>query len=81
MQSLADYIIKRAKQLSVTIFGVEGYKESNWVLVDLGGIVVHIFDEEAREFYNLEFLWSDAPRLHWKPSSRRETVPNVRQAE
>lgn len=39
---------------------VEGYKNSIWILLDYGEIVVHVFHEQAREFYNLEGLWSDA---------------------
>lgn len=43
--------------------GVDGYPLSQWVIVDLGDVLVHIFHEEKRAFYGLEDLWGDAPRL------------------
>jgi len=39
----------------------EGYSFSNWILLDYGSVIVHIFLKEVREFYNLELLWADAP--------------------
>lgn len=42
---------------------IEGKDTLNWVLMDFGGFVVHVFSEDAREYYDLERLWSDVPRL------------------
>lgn len=39
--------------------GIEGYQESNWIVLDYGSLVVHLFDEETREYYDLESLWAD----------------------
>ena len=47
---------------------VEGRDDYRWVLMDFGGFVVHLLDEEARVFYDLERLWSDCPRLEWQPA-------------
>lgn len=45
---------------------VEGLDDARWVLMDFGDFVVHVFSEEARAFYDLERLWSDAPRFAWE---------------
>ena len=44
---------------------VEGLQDRQWVLMDYGDVVVHVFQQEQREFYDLERLWSDVPRLDW----------------
>ena len=45
---------------------VEGLDDMSWVLLDYGDLIVHVFLEETREFYGLERLWADAPRIVWK---------------
>jgi len=45
---------------------IEGYEASNWVVQDYGDVVVHVFDPNTREYYSLEELWADAPRVDWK---------------
>ena len=47
------------KGLGEKRFGIEGYDESHWIVLDYGSVVVHLFDEETREFYDLESLWAD----------------------
>jgi ribosome-associated protein len=44
---------------------VEGLDDSRWVLLDFGDVVVHVFLDEAREYYDLERLWRDVPRIRW----------------
>lgn len=51
------------KESGQKIIGIEGYSEGKWVLVDSADVVVHVFYEPLREFYNIESLWIDAPRV------------------
>lgn len=45
---------------------IEGYESSKWIVQDYGDIVVHVFDPASREYYDLDQLWADAPRLDWE---------------
>ncbi|MFO7311183.1 MAG: ribosome silencing factor [Bacillota bacterium] len=47
----------------------EGDDRSSWILLDFGGVVVHVFHHAEREYYDLERLWADAPRVEWSPVS------------
>jgi ribosome-associated protein len=49
---------------------IEGLADLRWVLMDYGDVVVHVFAEEDREFYDLERLWADVPRIDWQPARR-----------
>ncbi len=51
------------KDLGDLRMGIEGYQESSWIVLDYGNVVMHLFDEETREFYDLEALWADATFL------------------
>ena len=62
-QALADHIADMAKQQKFEFLGMEGYRHARWILVDLNDVVVHVFLEEARSFFNLEGLWPRAEKL------------------
>ena len=59
------------EQAGVKPRSVEGLDDLTWVLLDYGDLVVHVFLEETREFYGLERLWSDAPRIVWNGAAAR----------
>ncbi len=61
VRAIADEVDKKLKDEGVKTWHREGYRSSNWMLLDYVDVVVHIFKKEAREFYNLEKLWGDAP--------------------
>lgn len=64
VQAIANAIIEKAHENQVEIGSVEGKNHAKWVLIDLGDVVVHVFREETRHFYNLEKLWSEAPLVN-----------------
>ena len=51
---------------------VEGMGDSHWILLDYGDLVIHVFLDETREYYDLERLWSDAPRVAWEDEAVRK---------
>jgi ribosome-associated protein len=58
VKSIADEVVKQAKHAGLPPIGVEGQREAEWVLVDLGDIIVHVMLPRTREFYGLERLWT-----------------------
>lgn len=51
------------KELGDKRLGIEGYDESRWIVLDYGSVIIHLFDEETREYYDLESLWADGKRI------------------
>jgi len=63
LRSIADAIIGKLKEREIDILRIDGYEDGKWLVIDLGAIIVHIFHEQEREYYQLEQLWGDAPRV------------------
>jgi len=63
VQAISDEIVEQLKHHGSPAARVEGYQSAEWILVDYGDVVVHVFDEKARRFYDLERLWREARRL------------------
>lgn len=71
VHSIADHLIQKMKLRHITPYGIEGDQNDEWILIDLGDLVVHIMQEKTREFYNIEKLWS----IHaCKAISKRDPV-------
>ncbi|HTN75209.1 MAG TPA: ribosome silencing factor [Pirellulaceae bacterium] len=51
------------KEMGDRRLGIEGYEQSHWILLDYGDVVIHLFDETTRKYYDLENLWGDAPHV------------------
>ena len=64
VRTLCDYAEYTLEQLGEPMLGREGHRGNSWELLDFGSIVVHVFTEEAREFYSLERLWADAEEIN-----------------
>ncbi len=62
-RTVADEISACAKEAGFDRFGQAGYEQGRWILMDFVEVVVHIFDDEYREYYDLEILWGDAKRV------------------
>lgn len=59
-QALSNYVLAKTKENNVVPLGVEGKPGSDWILLDFNSVILHIFTAQAREFYQLEKLWSVA---------------------
>jgi ribosome-associated protein len=69
-RAIADSIREAEAAGGAKPLGVEGYDEARWVLIDLGDVIVHVFQTEVREAYDLERLWSDAPPIALSEAAR-----------
>ncbi len=63
MRTVADKISETASKYSRQRFGRAGYDQARWILLDFVDVVIHIFDKQYRDYYELEFLWGDAKKL------------------
>jgi len=67
VQAISDEIVEQLKRNGTPAARVEGYQNAEWILIDYGDFVVHIFEDKARRFYDLERLWREAGRLNLTP--------------
>src|SRR5436309_818509 len=67
VQAIADEVVEQLKKQGTRAARVEGYKTAEWVLVDYGDFILHVFEDKARRFYDLERLWRDAKRVSLPP--------------
>ena len=66
IHAIAEDVDAALRGVGDTRMGIEGYEASKWVVQDYGDVVVHVFDQDTRDYYGLEDLWADAPRVDWE---------------
>jgi ribosome-associated protein len=62
-RALAEYLTEEAEKAGINVDHVEGMEFGNWILIDLLDVIVHIFTPELREYYGIEWIWSEAERV------------------
>ena len=62
-KTVIDLIFKQKKELGTSLIKQDGGPESEWILLDVGGVVIHLFNKETREYYDIESLWSSAKTI------------------
>jgi ribosome-associated protein len=67
VQAISDEVVETLKKSGTPVMRIEGYKTAEWILLDYGDFVVHIFNEKARSFYDLERLWRESKRVNLPP--------------
>lgn len=72
VQAITRHLQKRMREEGFRPYGVEGEQEGHWVLMDYGDVVIHVFYQPYREFYDLESLWIEAPRIRFEDRNNRE---------
>ena len=78
MRSVAQDIEQIGKGLGSRVWNVAGRDSAHWVVLDFVDVVVHLFDQEYRHYYDLELLWGDAPRVRWR---RRKSAAKAEDAQ
>jgi ribosome-associated protein len=66
VQSIGRHLIEKMREHGFKAYGTEGENEGQWILMDYGDLVIHLFYEPVRAFYDLEGLWMEAPRIEIK---------------
>lgn len=62
-KALSEHLLDKAAEETIEFLSMEGQQTGEWILVDLNDVLVHIFIEDLREFYNIEGMWAEAPRI------------------
>ncbi len=73
VQAISDEVYETLKKSGSAAARVEGYKTAEWILLDYGDFIVHVFEQKARQFYDLERLWRESTRVELPPGITSET--------
>ena len=75
--AVGENVARTLKKAGRPALGSEGLKEGTWILLDFGEVVVHVFHQPVREFYDLDSLWGDAPRVELDPTELDALLPRT----
>ena len=75
MRSVADEIARYGRSVGQKVWHVAGAESAEWIVMDFVDVVVHLFDEEHRGYYDLELIWGEAPRVEWRRKAARTRKP------
>ncbi len=75
MRTVVDELCRAGELLGFKPWRTSGYETAKWILVDFVDVVAHIFDESSRQYYDLELLWGDSPRIQWRDPAQPESRP------
>src|SRR5437867_6649883 len=78
MQAITDEIVEQLKRHGTRAARVEGYQTAEWILIDYGDFIVHVFDEKSRRFYDLERLWRAVKRFDILPEQLGSEISNLK---
>jgi ribosome-associated protein len=77
VKAIAEHIETEFMKNDIKPLSVEGLRYAHWVLMDYGDVIVHVFEDETRAYYELEKLWLDAPRVAVDDEERAHTVKST----
>jgi len=72
MRSVADDIADHGRKIGQKLWKMAGQDTAEWIVMDFVDVVVHLFDEEHRRYYDLELLWGEAPKVRWQARATRK---------
>jgi len=72
MRSVADDVCQYGKSIGQSVYHVSGADSPDWIVVDFVDVVVHLFSEQFRHYYDLELIWGEAPRVRWRRPARKK---------
>jgi ribosome-associated protein len=81
VQAISDEVVDTLKKSGSPVVRVEGYKTAEWILLDYGDFVMHIFGDKARKFYDLERLWRESKRVELPPELASEANRSLKRSE
>lgn len=70
VKAITEYIEEEFLKKAIRPLSIEGLPHAHWVLMDYGDVIIHIFEEETRAYYELEKLWLDAPRISFEEEKK-----------